>query len=184
MKYIIFNKPFNILSQFKDVVGKENLKKYINIKEKPKAVGRLDFDSEGLLILTNDIEFSNYITHPANKIEKEYHAQLEGSPTHNDLQPIFSGIQTKSDYYKPAFAELMNEPNYLWERNPPIRFRKSIPTSWLKLILREGQNRQVRKMTAHIKYPTLRLVRYRIGNITIEGLKPGQWREVSWRDIC
>jgi 23S rRNA pseudouridine2457 synthase len=184
MKYIIFNKPFNILSQFKEVEGKENLKNFINLKEKPKAVGRLDFDSEGLLILTNDIEFSNYITHPANKIEKEYHVQVEGSPTEKDLQPIFLGIQTNSEFYKPAKAELITEPNYLWERTPPIRFRKNIPTSWLKLILREGKNRQVRKMTAFIKFPTLRLVRYRIGKITIDDLKPGEWREVSWRDIC
>ena len=172
------------MSQFKEVEGKQNLKNYINIKEKPKAVGRLDFDSEGLLILTNDIEFSNFITHPANKIEKEYHVQVEGSPTENDLQPILLGIQTNSEYYKPAYANLITQPNYLWERIPPIRFRKSIPTSWLKLILREGKNRQVRKMTAYIKFPTLRLIRYRIGKITIDDLKPGEWREVSWRDIC
>ena len=184
MKYIILNKPFNILSQFKEVEGKENLKKFINIREKPRAVGRLDFDSEGLLILTDDIEFSNFITHPENKIEKEYHVQVEGCLTENDLKPIFLGIQTNSEYYKPARAELIAEPPYLWERIPPIRFRKSIPTSWLKLILREGKNRQVRKMTAFIKFPTLRLVRYRIGKITIEDLKPGEWREVSWRDIC
>ena len=109
---------------------------------------------------------------------------MEGCLTENDLKPIFLGIQTNSEYYKPARAELIAEPPYLWERIPPIRFRKSIPTSWLKLILREGKNRQVRKMTAFIKFPTLRLVRYRIGKITIEDLKPGEWREVSWRDIC
>ncbi len=184
MKYFIFNKPFNVMSQFKEIEGKETLKKYISIKEKPRAVGRLDYDSEGLLILTNDIEFSNFITHPENKIEKEYHVQVEGLPSEDNLKPIFNGIKTNSEFYKPAFAELMNEPEYLWDRNPPIRFRKIIPTSWLKLILKEGKNRQVRKMTAFIKFPTLRLVRYRIGKITIDGLKSGEWKEVDWRDIC
>ncbi len=184
MIYLIFNKPFNVLSQFKDLDNKDNLKKYIQIPERPKAVGRLDYDSEGLLVLTDDIEFSEYLTNPRSKVEKEYHVQVEGQISDKDLFPIHDGITTQKEYYQPAYSKPVPEPGYLWERNPPIRVRKNIPTSWITLILSEGKNRQVRKMTAFINFPTLRLIRYRVGKITIDGLNPGEYRRVKWQDIC
>ena len=184
MIYIIFNKPFNVLSQIKEMDDKDTLKKFIKFKEKPKAVGRLDYDSEGLLILTDDEKFSEYLTNPRSKIEKEYHVQVEGKISETDLLPIKNGITTNKEIYQPAIADVLQEPNYLWARNPPIRYRKNIPTSWLKLILKEGKNRMVRKMTAHIHFPTLRLIRYRIGNITLNDLEPGEFKLVKWQDIC
>ena len=120
------------------------------------------------------------MTDPEEKIEKEYFVQVEGIPKEVDLAKFTKGIQTQTEYYKPAKATLIAEPEFLWERNPPIRKRQSIPTSWLSIIIREGKNRQVRKMTSFIGFPTLRLIRVRIGNISLEKLKPGEFRKISF----
>jgi 23S rRNA pseudouridine2457 synthase len=179
MIYIALYKPFQVLSQFKkDGSTKKTLLDIIQIPEKPKAIGRLDYDSEGLLLLTNDIRFSEFITNPNSKIEKEYWVQVEGIPTENNLQPIREGKLLTKEKYLPAKIEIIPEPN-LPPRNPPIRYRKSIPTTWLKLIINEGKNRQVRKMTASIGFPTLRLVRVRIGEISLDGLNPKEWKIIS-----
>ncbi|MBK8394115.1 MAG: pseudouridine synthase [Leptospiraceae bacterium] len=179
MIYLAFNKPFQVLSQFKPLDDKVTLTEYIHIPEKPKAVGRLDYDSEGLLLLSDDIRFIQKMTDPEEKIEKEYIVQVEGIPKTDDLQKFAKGIRTQTENYKPAKVSLISEPEFLWERNPPIRKRQSIPTSWLSIIIREGKNRQVRKMTAFIGFPTLRLIRVRIGKISLENLKPGEFRNIS-----
>ena len=180
MIYLAFNKPFQVLSQFKPLDDKVTLAAYIHLPEKPKAVGRLDYDSEGLLLLSDDIRYIQKMTDPEEKIEKEYFVQVEGIPKEVDLAKFSKGIQTQTEYYKPAKATLIAEPEFLWERNPPIRKRQSIPTSWLSIIIREGKNRQVRKMTSFIGFPTLRLIRVRIGNISLEKLKPGEFRKISF----
>lgn len=179
MIYLAFNKPFQVLSQFKPLDDKKTLADYIRLPEKPKAVGRLDYDSEGLLLLSNDIRFIQKMTDPKKEIEKEYLVQVEGIPKENDLEKFKKGIRTETEFYKPAKAFLSSEPEFLWDRNPPIRERKNIPTSWLRVIIREGKNRQVRKMTAAIGFPTLRLIRFRIGNILLDDLNPGEWRKIT-----
>lgn len=179
MIYLAFNKPFQVLSQFKPLDDKATLADYIHLPEKPKAVGRLDYDSEGLLLLSDDIRFIQKMTDPEEKIEKEYLVQVEGIPNAEDLLKFTKGIRTQTESYKPAKANLIQEPEFLWERNPPIRKRLAIPTSWLSIIIREGKNRQVRKMTAFIGFPTLRLIRLRIGNIQLEKLQPGEFRKIS-----
>lgn len=183
MIYLAFNKPFQVMSQFKPMDDKRVLSEFIKLKEMPKAVGRLDFDSEGLLLLSDDIRFIQKMTTPVHEIEKEYYAQVEGTPTLLDLAKFEKGIITESEKYKPAKAELIDEPSFLWERTPPIRFRKSVPTTWIKIILKEGKNRQVRKMTAFIGFPTLRLIRVRIGAISLNGLKPGEYRFLTKKDL-
>ncbi|MDX1957217.1 MAG: pseudouridine synthase [Leptospiraceae bacterium] len=175
---IAFHKPFQVLSQFKRIEDKKTLKDYISIPEKPKALGRLDFDSEGLLLLSSNDSMIEKYTDPKIKIEKEYWIQVEGIPSITQLNPIRMGIQTKTAYYRGAKVEIIEDPK-LGDRNPPIRFRKNIPTSWIKLILQEGQNRQVRHMTAHCGFPTLRLIRVRIGRILLADLKAGEFREVK-----
>lgn len=175
--YIALNKPFQVLSQFKEEGEKKTLKDIIQVKEKPKAVGRLDFDSEGLLLLTNDNSFITKYTSPKKEIEKEYFVQVEGVLDLEKLKLLEKGIKTNSEYYLPARVKIIEEPNWLWERNPPIRVRKTVPTFWISIIIKEGKNRQVRKMTAHIGYPTLRLIRVRIGTIKLENLKPGEFRK-------
>ena len=168
---ILFNKPFRVLSQFTTESAKETLADYIDIKNVYPA-GRLDYDSEGLLILTDDGRQQQRIANPKYGKSKEYWVQVEGDPNDADLQPLRDGILLKDGPTLPAQAELMDEPD-LWPRNPPIRERKNIPTRWLKLTLGEGRNRQVRRMTAHIGFPTLRLVRYRVGDWTLEGIASG-----------
>lgn len=179
MIYLAFNKPFQVLSQFKPLDDKKTLADYIRLPEKPKAVGRLDYDSEGLLLLSNDIRFIQKMTDPDKEIEKEYLVQVEKIPTEEDLAKFNKGIRTQSESYKPAIAILTDAPDFLWERNPPIRKREKIPTSWIRVIIREGKNRQVRKMTAAIGFPTLRLIRIRIGNISLGNLKPGEYRKIN-----
>jgi 23S rRNA pseudouridine2457 synthase len=179
MIYLAFNKPFQVLSQFKPLDDKVTLAEYIKLPEKPRAVGRLDYDSEGLILLSDDNSYIQKMTDPKQKIEKEYLVQVEGIPSLNDLSKFEKGIQTQTEIYKPAKATLIKEPEFLWERNPPIRQRLSIPTSWISVIIREGKNRQVRKMTAFIGFPTLRLIRVRIGKIKLGELKPGEFRKIS-----
>lgn len=172
---LLLNKPFNVLSQFTDNEGRATLADYIPI-EKIYPAGRLDYDSEGLLLLTDDGNLQHQISHPKNKLAKTYWAQVEGEPNKQDLQPLLDGILLKDGPCLPAKAELMAPPD-IWPRHPPIRHRPSIPTSWLKITLTEGRNRQVRRMTSAIGFPTLRLIRAQIGNWTLGNLLPGEYRK-------
>lgn len=145
------------------------------------AAGRLDTDSEGLLILTDDGRLQHQIAHPKHKEIKTYWAQVEGSPVDADLKPLRHGVDLGDFVTKPAEVRVSDEPEWLWPRNPPIRERKAIPTTWLEIKISEGKNRQVRRMTAKIGYPTLRLVRYAIGKHTLDEIPVGNWKEIAWK---
>tara|TARA_R110000744_G_scaffold120598_15_gene224738 strand:- start:15658 stop:16236 length:579 start_codon:yes stop_codon:yes gene_type:complete len=176
-KIVLFNKPFNVLTQFTDEAGRQTLKDYIPIID-VYAAGRLDKDSEGLLILTNDGKLQNQLTDPKKKTSKTYWVQVEGIPTDNQLQALRDGVKLKDGMTRPAIIEVIDEP-VVWARNPPVRFRQSIPTCWLAITISEGKNRQVRRMTAHIGFPTLRLIRYRVGNWTLDGIQNGHYVELN-----
>ena len=175
---ILFNKPFNVLCQFTDSEGRKTLSHFIKTKN-VYAAGRLDFDSEGLVVLTDDGKLQNKISDPENKLEKTYWVQVEGNPSEENLIKLRKGIELKDGITKPAKVIIINEPK-VWERNPPIRERKNIPTSWIELKIFEGKNRQVRRMTAAIGYPTLRLIRYSVGNWNIEKLQPGEYKILNF----
>lgn len=176
-RIILFNKPYGVISQFSADDKHATLKDYIPTPGVYPA-GRLDTDSEGLLILTDDGALQHRISHPRHKLAKTYWAQVEGIPDDSALNQLRKGIDLGDFVTKPAKARLIDEPPGLWQRDPPIRFRKSIPTAWLELTIWEGKNRQVRRMTAKVGFPTLRLIRARIGDWTLDGLATGQWREI------
>lgn len=173
-KIILFNKPYDVLSQFTDADGRATLADYIDLKEVYPA-GRLDRDSEGLLVLTDDGRAQHEIANPKRKMAKTYWAQVEGIPEEQALEQLRKGLELKDGLTRPAKAHLLETPD-MWPRTPPIRYRADIPDSWVELTIKEGKNRQVRRMTAAVGHPTLRLIRYRVGPWTIDGLEPGQWK--------
>lgn len=179
-RVILFNKPFNVLSQFTDrgtqASTRETLSNYIDVPHVYPA-GRLDRDSEGLMVLTDNGKLQAQITNPRNETPKTYWAQVEGIPDDHALQALRSGVKLKEGKTKPAKAAQIEEPFALWPRTPPIRLRKSVPDSWIELTITEGRNRQVRRMTAAVGLPTLRLIRAGVGNWTLDGLNTGEWRE-------
>lgn len=180
--YFAFNKPYGVLSQFTDSEGRRTLGDYYNFPPDVYPIGRLDYDSEGLLLLTNDKKMSDFLLNPLNRHEREYFAQVERVPDSEALTKLESGLLISNRMTQPAKAKIIHDPGFL-DRDPPIRFRKDIPTAWISLTLTEGRNRQVRKMTAAAGYPTLRLVRVRIEKMTIEGINPGEVKEISAGDF-
>jgi 23S rRNA pseudouridine2457 synthase len=182
---IMFNKPFQVLCQFTDereASERTTLADYIPVPG-VYAAGRLDFDSEGLLLLSDDGALIHHLAHPANKVSKTYLVQVEGSPGDTDLAPLRQGVWLKDGATQPALVKRISEPPGLWPRHPPIRERKAIPTTWLEITLTEGRNRQVRRMTAHIGFPTLRLIRWQIGKLSLSDLQNGSYRTINVADI-
>lgn len=185
--YYIIHKPFNVLSQFTSGDGKPTLKNYFKVPSNVYPVGRLDYNSEGLLLLTDDKKLNSLLLDPHYKHEREYWVQVEGSISSNAINQLENGvvlnINGKNFKTQKCRIKKFLSPPMVSERNPPIRVRKNIPESWIKIILTEGKNRQIRKMTACAGYPTLRLIRYRIENITLENLHPGQMKCISQQEL-
>ncbi|MCW3113166.1 MAG: pseudouridine synthase [Segetibacter sp.] len=186
-RYFIIYKPYQVLSQFTSEGSKKSLAELFDVPKDVYPVGRLDYDSEGLLILTNDTQLNHLLLNPKHKHEREYWVQVEGTITEQALNELRSGITIaidgKTHKTAPCKAFAFEGQPGVFERNPPIRFRKDIPVSWISLSLTEGKNRQVRRMTANVGFPTLRLIRYRIEKITVEGLEPGRMKELYKQEV-
>ena len=174
---IIFNKPYGVLCQFRPSEGRLTLSDFI-AQRGVHAAGRLDADSEGLLVMTDDGREQHRITDPRHKLQKTYFVEVEREPTKPALAALCLGVDLNDGMTRPAEASIVATPEWLWPRNPPVRYRKHIPTVWIRLAIREGRNRQVRRMTAAVGYPTLRLIRYSIGDWNLDGLAPGAKREI------
>ncbi|MFC7418800.1 pseudouridine synthase [Iodobacter arcticus] len=172
---ILLNKPYGVICQFSPSPPHASLADFVPIKDVYPA-GRLDTDSEGLLLLTDSGPLQAKIADPKHKLPKTYWVQVEGSPSLSDLQPLLTGVDLGDFITQPARVRIIDEPAHLWPRVPPVRFRANVPTTWLEIIIREGKNRQVRRMTAKVGFPTLRLVRYAIGDWSLDGLPLGDWR--------
>jgi 23S rRNA pseudouridine2457 synthase len=177
-RVLLFNKPYGVLTQFTSNEGRSTLADYISLPGVYPA-GRLDADSEGLVVLTDDGALQSRISHPRHKLAKTYWAQVEGVPDEAALADLRRGVDLGDFHTRPCGARIIPEPPGLWPRDPPIRFRKAIPTTWLEISIAEGKNRQVRRMTAKIGYPTLRLIRWAIGHWTLRDLPPGAWRHMT-----
>jgi 23S rRNA pseudouridine2457 synthase len=171
-RVVLFNKPYGVVTQFREHATRPTLAGFIPMPDVYPA-GRLDWDSEGLLVLTDDGGLQRRISDPAGKLPKRYLAQVEGTPDDAALEQLRAGVQLNDGFTRPAQVERTRQPAWLWPRDPPIRARRLIPTTWLALTLREGRNRQVRRMTAAVGHPTLRLVRWRVGPWSVEGIAPG-----------
>jgi len=187
MLYYVIYKPYLVLSQFSAVEGKQTLADYFDVPKDVYPVGRLDYDSEGLLILTNDKQLNNRLLNPLFAHEREYWVQVDGAATQEAVVQLQKGVSINIDgkqyRTKPCKASLFAEPPVVPERNPPIRFRKEIPAPWFRLELKEGKNRQVRRMTAAVGFPTLRLIRYRIEKLTIDHLQPGEMMKMEQKEL-
>ncbi len=181
--YFAINKPYGVLSQFSDGFGRKTLADFFKIPKNVYPVGRLDMDSEGLLLLANDKKLTDYLLNPGNKHDREYFSQVEGTPSDSELKTLEEGIIFEKRITLPSKVKMI-EPPKIWDRTPPIRVRDNIPSSWISLVLIEGRNRQVRKMTAAIGHPTLRLIRVRIKNILLNDLKPGEIRPLKPEEIA
>ncbi len=177
-RIILLNKPFGYLCQFTDREQRATLADLVPVADVYPA-GRLDRDSEGLVVLTDDGGLQARIAQPGKGMSKTYWVQVEGEPDTRTLDALQAGVELKDGLTMPARARLMESPTGLWPRDPPIRFRRNIPARWLELTLKEGRNRQVRRMTAAVGHPTLRLIRYRVGSWTLDGLGPGEWLEIG-----
>jgi len=186
MTTLRFNKPYQVLTQFtdagSDAKDRQTLADYIAVPD-VYAAGRLDRDSEGLLLLTSDGQLQNRISHPDHKLKKTYWVQVDGDITEDAVAKLRRGVELKDGMTSPASAKIISQPASLWPRDPPVRFRAEIPTSWLELEISEGRNRQVRRMTAAVGSPTLRLIRYAIGPITLDGLKSGRFEEIDGEQL-
>ncbi len=180
-RLLLFNKPFDVLSQFTDASGRATLADYLSLPGVYPA-GRLDRDSEGLLLLTDDGGLAHQLTHPHKRTWKTYLAQVEGEIDDAALARLRQGVKLKEGPTLPARARRIAEPEWLWPRDPPVRYRARIPTSWLELQIREGRNRQVRRMTAAVGFPTLRLIRTQVGSYRLDRLSPGSWRVLQVKE--
>ena len=183
MRYLLLNKPYEVLTQFTDEHGRATLKDFVPVTD-VYPVGRLDFDSEGLLLLTDDKQLQHRLSDPKFKVPKTYWAQVEGTVSEAALEQLRRGVQIKEGLTAPGEATELAEPAHLWARNPPIRYRASIPTSWLEIRISQGMHRQVRKMCAAVGLPCLRLVRAAIGPLGLGDLLPGEWRELTAAEVA